>query len=200
VSDWVDTEDPWSSQAIRLDPSWLGSQYDFWHYLDGESQVPVSKPEDVWEWLVGCEKNSDMELFQQRDYWQHPLTFERLRRGDCEDHALWAWRKLGELGISARFYVGRFQWKLESAAPPSFHAWVTFEDESGVTLIESMAAAVEDMARPLEKVCGDYSPHLSVGHYRDTRLYGGFLEYRAWERKNRSRLPSWNRRRPLLGD
>src|SRR5690348_3236184 len=49
----------------------------------------------------------------ERDFWQHPKTFEQLRKGDCEDHALWAWRKLTELGISA--YARRSSKRLSSA-------------------------------------------------------------------------------------
>jgi predicted transglutaminase-like cysteine proteinase len=34
---------------------------------------------------------------------EHPGAFERRRRGDCEDFALWAWRKLAEVGVDAEF-------------------------------------------------------------------------------------------------
>ncbi len=33
--------------------------------------------------------------------------FRGKRRGDCKDHALWAWRKLNELGIAAELVCGQ---------------------------------------------------------------------------------------------
>lgn len=194
VAEWVDHEDVWSFQEVELEPRWLGSRYDFWHYLDGESNVPVESVSDICLWLTECDKRSDLELFRERDYWQHPTTFEQLRTGDCEDHALWAWRKLGELGIPAQFVIGRWQWKPES---PSFHAWVTYEDDSGFHLLESMSVELEGMVRPLASAASDYVPHLSVGHRRMTRIYGGFIQYRIWKRKNRDKLWQGDIHRPL---
>jgi hypothetical protein len=78
-----------------------GSRHDFAWYFQGDSSVHVSSIDDVQDWLLGCEYVSDPELFNEPDFWQHPRTFEQLRRGDCEDHALWAWRKLVELGHDA---------------------------------------------------------------------------------------------------
>jgi hypothetical protein len=45
-------------------------------------------------------------LFGEADFWQHPSTFERLRTGDCEDFAVWAWRKLIELGYDVDLVAG----------------------------------------------------------------------------------------------
>ena len=42
-------------------------------------------------WLLGCVYARDRDLFRNPDYWQHPCNFEGLRKGDCEDFALWAW-------------------------------------------------------------------------------------------------------------
>jgi hypothetical protein len=49
---------------------------------------------DVRNFLVGCTYVSDTELFGKRDYWQPPEDFEKRRKGDCEDFALWTWRQL----------------------------------------------------------------------------------------------------------
>ena len=200
LADWVAHEDVWAFQEMDLPPGWLGSTYDFWHYLDGHSEVRLHRREDIWAWLVECEKKSDLELFSQRDYWQHPLTFEQLRKGDCEDHALWAWRKLGELGFPARFFVGQWQPDGPVGLESGKHAWVTFEDEDGEYLVESMASGVEEMVQPLAKAKPEYTPHLSVGHLRDTRIYGGFLQYREWLRKNRGHLWKGDPYRPLVGE
>ena len=64
-------------------------------------------------------------LFNEIDLWQHPSSFEELRRGDCEDFALWAWRKLAELGIDAEFFVGRIL-SVEEPDVDRQHAWVVF--------------------------------------------------------------------------
>jgi hypothetical protein len=200
VADWVENEDVWAFQEMDVAPGWFGSTYDFWHYLDGDSKVRVGSVEEIWAWLLECEKRSDLALFSQRDYWQHPLTFEHLRMGDCEDHALWAWRKLGELGISARFFTGRWQWNGEVGTEPRLHAWVTFQHDGSEYLVESMAHSADDMVGPLEGAKAEYTPHLSVGHVRDTRVYGGFVQYREWMKKNRGRLWSGDPYRPLLGE
>ena len=84
-----------------------GSRCDFSHYFEGESHVPVSSIDDIVKWLTSCEYVTDLALFHEQDVWQHPAAFEQLRRGDCEDFALWAWRKLAEVGVEAEFYVGR---------------------------------------------------------------------------------------------
>jgi len=65
----------------------------------------------------------DASLFRESDYWQHPHTFEQLRRGDCEDFALWAWRKLIEIGIDADLVIGR---RVPPQSENSRHAWILF--------------------------------------------------------------------------
>src|SRR5258708_38321119 len=65
---------------------------------------------------------SDAEQFHERDVWQQPWAFERRQRGDCEDFALWAWRKLAEIGLDAEFYVGRGMCGAKPAAARQ-HAW-----------------------------------------------------------------------------
>src|SRR5690348_9858416 len=95
----------------------------------------------------------------ERDYWQHPKTFEQLRKGDCEDHALWAWRKLTELGLPAEFYVGR--WRTGKEAQPGFHAWVVFQDGGIQYLLEATGSSRETIVRRLDDVRGDYFPHFA---------------------------------------
>ena len=84
-----------------------GSQRPFAEYFEGESSVRVGSIDGIVAWLQTCEYVTDLELFHKRDVWLHPGAFERLKRGDCEDFALWAWRKLAEIGIDAEFCVGR---------------------------------------------------------------------------------------------
>ena len=93
-------DDPWARSPAVLPTRAFGrgSVRDFRWYFERESEVPVRSIDEVCDWLLGCAYVSDRELFNESDFWQHPGTFERLRQGDCEDYALWAWRKLVELG------------------------------------------------------------------------------------------------------
>ena len=95
----VPVADPWERLNYRVPAKRYGpgSIHDFAWYFEGASGVATSSVEDIQEWLLGCEYVSDPDLFRVADYWQHPRTFEQIRRGDCEDHAIWAWRKLIEL-------------------------------------------------------------------------------------------------------
>jgi len=95
--DW----EPWERLSHGIAPPQFGagSHHDFRWYFEGQSTVSVKDMAAICEWLADCEYVRDP--VHERDFWQHPKTFEQLRKGDCEDHALWAWRKLTELGISA---------------------------------------------------------------------------------------------------
>ncbi|NUO02485.1 MAG: transglutaminase-like cysteine peptidase [Saprospiraceae bacterium] len=86
-----------------------GSQHEFGWYLTGKSEVPIHSLEGVIAWLKTCTYVHDQKLFGKRDHWQHPLEFEKTKQGDCEDHALWAWRKLIELGLRTEFVVGIYK-------------------------------------------------------------------------------------------
>ncbi|MGH7624701.1 MAG: hypothetical protein ACREOJ_05195, partial [Gemmatimonadaceae bacterium] len=117
--------DPWGhlGYAAPLKAFGSGSRKDFSWYFEGESAVEARSIAEIRGWLAGCEYASDSNLFQEPDFWQHPRTFEHLRRGDCEDFALWAWRKLVEMGIDADLVVGRTMPMLEG---DSRHAWIVF--------------------------------------------------------------------------
>ena len=93
-------DDPWErlSVAPRLHMYGSGARLDFPKYLGGPSTVAVTSIEHIQNWLLGCRYERDEVLFAEPYFGQHPTTFEHLRAGDCEDFALWAWRKLIELG------------------------------------------------------------------------------------------------------
>src|SRR5262249_35141964 len=103
----------------------LGSRRQFAQYFEGESRIRTDSIDAIVAWLLTCEYASDRDLFNERDFWQHPSAFEALRRGDCEDFALWAWRKLAEMGIEAEFYVGRVIWGDDPEIVRQ-HAWVIY--------------------------------------------------------------------------
>lgn len=84
--------------------------------------------------------------FHEADFWQHPRTFEHLRKGDCEDHALWAWRKLVEMGYRADLYVG--EWPPDDDSD-GHHAWVVFERDDQRFVLEAIHKSLDVMVRPL---------------------------------------------------
>jgi hypothetical protein len=62
-----------------------------------------------------------------------PEEFERSRKGDCDDFAMYAWRQLLEMGYKARFVGGIV------GDSPVKHAWVTFEKDGKHFLMEPQA-------------------------------------------------------------
>ena len=168
-------DSPWERVALTVPAEAFGpgSHRDFAQYLEGESAVRVRSLDDIVEWLLTCEYASDPDLFNEPDVWQHPTGFEQLRRGDCEDFALWAWRKLAELGIDAEFYVGR----VFMDEPPAVrqHAWVVYRARGTDFLFEPAARSRERMIRRLSAARNDYVPHFSVKRDLRTSAYGGYL-------------------------
>lgn len=143
-----------------------GSRRPFTHYLSGESQVMVQSIEDICHWLQQCEYVRDIELFDQRDVWQHPGEFEALQKGDCEDHALWAWRKLKELNIPAEFVVGRAQW---SETSNGAHAWIAYQENGREYILESTHK--RQLIYPLEAIQERYHPWYSIDQGLKTYRY-----------------------------
>jgi Bacterial transglutaminase-like cysteine proteinase BTLCP len=144
-----------------------GSQQPFAEYFEGASSVRVQSIDDIVAWLQTCEYVTDLEQFQERDVWQHPGAFERLRRGDCEDFALWAWRKLAEIDVDAELVVGRV------ICDDRQHAWVVFRIDGAAFLFEPAARTPSRMIRPLLDAMDDYVPHFAVNHRFDTHAFVG---------------------------
>jgi len=145
------------SEAVHHTRFGAGSRRPFSHYLEGESQVAVRSIDEICSWLKQCKYMRDTELFDQRDFWQHPSQFEELQKGDCEDHALWAWRKLIELNISAELVVGRANW---SESESGAHAWVTYEENGRSYILE--ATHKRQLIYPQETAQKQYHPWFSI--------------------------------------
>jgi Bacterial transglutaminase-like cysteine proteinase BTLCP len=105
--------------------------------------------DDIRRFLQTCRYMSDQAQFGRVDYWMPPEEFERRRRGDCDDFALWTWRQLMRLGYSARFVCGH------GGRYGAGHAWVTFEREGRTFIVEALAAPY-----------GPTFPRLSTLRYR----------------------------------
>jgi hypothetical protein len=148
---YVGDGDPWQSLPHDLPMAMYGEgnlAEDFRCYLEGPSRVGVRSIRTLCAWLRRCKYQSDWRLFGRRDYWQYPAGFEELRRGDCEDHALWAWRKLIELGHEAELMVGR---RDSQAANEDWHAWVVFSENGSRFLLEATSKSQPEMIRPCTK-------------------------------------------------
>jgi len=170
----MNLDDPWKPASYSPGHTLFGSKHDFAWYFEGASDVKVTNVEEVLAWLLRCDYASDEELFHESDFWQHPTTFEATRSGDCEDHALWAWRKLSELGLRADFYVGNVRSE-DGSLSGREHAWVVFEREGESFILEAAVKTRERMVQPLADVREKYVPTASVSESFQTTSYCGYF-------------------------
>jgi len=166
---FIPKRDPWTrvSEGAPIRLFGKGSQRDFSWYLEGESTVQVRSIDDIQDWLLACEYVDDRKLFNEADFWQHPRTFEHLRRGDCEDHALWAWRKLVELGVEAELVSGQQE--------GSGHVWVVLQHNEEPHVFETAAKDRKVMLRPVRLVRHVYRPEASVDGKGERFVYHGYI-------------------------
>ncbi len=151
-----------------------GSRCQFSRYFEGVSCVPARSIDDIVGWLTTCEYVSDVEQFHEPDLWQDPCAFEGRQRGDCEDFALWAWRKLTEIGLEAEFFVGRV---LGGGQAPidRQHAWVVYRAGDDAYLFEPAARDRRQMIQPWSAVKHCYVPHFAVDHRFVTSAFVGCI-------------------------
>jgi len=150
-----------------------GAHHTFEHYFTRASNVEVRTIGDVMGWLLGCEYVSDLEQFNKRDHWQHPVDFEVTRRGDCEDFALWAWRKLVVLGHEAEFMVGK--WIHDGRI--GTHAWVLLTYNGEKFVFESTGRAHERILRPFETTHTHYIPFAAIDNQLRKKVYNGIVHW-----------------------
>lgn len=183
----VVTIDPWDRTRFKVPTTrfGVGSTRDFAWYFERASIVEVTTIEAVCDWLVECEYVRDPDLFGEIDHWQHPADFEVLRKGDCEDHALWAWRKLTELGVPAEFHIGRVRARADREA--HFHAWVVCRQGDTEYLLETTGRDRSEILLRLDDVRAVYEPHCAVertgGAEFRTFAFGGSVVYAGERRK-----------------
>ncbi|HEY7893834.1 MAG TPA: hypothetical protein VIC24_02920, partial [Gemmatimonadaceae bacterium] len=102
--------------------------------------------------------------------------------------ALWAWRKLTELGIPAEFYVGR--WRTAKDCEPGFHAWVVCKRDGIEYLLEATGSDRTTILRPLAEVQQDYIPHFAIDAQFNSSVFGGYMLYLKEELAKRKGKPS----------
>ncbi len=169
------TAAPWpESWDAGLRPQALGrgSSHTFEWYFTRDSTVAVAGVQDIVDWLVECRYVDDKTQFGVDDVWQHPCAFEDRRVGDCEDHALWAWRKLIELGFEARLFsglVGAENGTVER------HVWVNYLANGIESIFEATSKDRNNLVRPFALHSRDYYPYFSVGRDFKIRSHRGNL-------------------------
>jgi hypothetical protein len=129
--------------------SGLRSTFPPGRYLSQPLNTWCSDFADLRSFLSKCKYVSDKEQFGEEDYWQPPDKFEELKKGDCEDFALWTWRQLIHMNYPARFVMGT------ASRYGDGHAWITFEKDGKAFLLEPLGSAV-----------GFRLPRLSVIRYK----------------------------------
>src|SRR5579864_1503566 len=118
---------------------------------------------EVRRFLIGCEYVSDKELFGKNDYWQPPEEFEKRKKGDCEDFALWTWRQLLDMGYEARFIGG------SSGRYGDGHAWVEYFEDGKCFLLEPLYCRLGYTMPRLSTL--RYEPRISVSWDGKTLRY-----------------------------
>jgi hypothetical protein len=170
--------DPWARLSRRppVHAFGPGSRQEFTWYFQGESNVDVRQLDDMLAWLGQCEYTADHVAYQVNDFWQHPRTFELMRRGDCEDFALWAWRKLVELGFDAQFVVG---YAIVGPEAGRRHAWVQFREGDQVYVLEPCQRSAAHAIRPLREVRDSYFPEYGVDARQERFTFAGYAVARS---------------------
>lgn len=170
----VPSDDPWERLLVTppLHEYGSGARLDFARYLTGKSIVTVNSLEEIQEWLRGCQYQNDETLFNERDFWQHPNTFERQRAGDCEDFGIWAWRKLIELDVDADLVAG---YCLNDGELAGRHVWIVYRKEGAEYVFEPTRRTAERAVRPLREVRNQYFPEFGVDRHAKRFAYSGYI-------------------------
>jgi hypothetical protein len=170
----IPVEDAWekSEQYISSKQFGSGCVREWPWFFEGQSSVQVKSVEDICRWLSECRYAHDKAVFNEKDFWQHPVTFETTRTGDCEDHALWGWRKLVELGYAAEFVRGCYfdGRDLHRTA----HAAVIFTQNGRRYFMDAVAKEGRTrMVMPISAARTLFCPECSVDSFFKTHRYAG---------------------------
>jgi hypothetical protein len=172
----VQVDDLWERypKSISAKKFGRGNTHEWAWYHEGKSDVQIKSIKELCRWLDQCRYAYDMALFNEEDYWQHPLTFETTRKGDCEDHALWAWRKLMELGYEAELVIGYYIDDRQHLK--GRHAAVVFGQNKRRYFLDGVRkGGPSKMVFSLAKAADFFCPEISVGADFKTYRYHGSL-------------------------
>ncbi len=104
ITELTGGEDAWLGKKQRH--ANLGNTHPWNRYFNRLLDTKPDTLADIERFLKGCKYRSDQETRSQEDFWEPPDQFEKRRSGDCEDHAIWAWRQLYDLGFRSRLVLG----------------------------------------------------------------------------------------------
>ncbi len=139
---------------------WMfSSSFPMLRYVNQPLDMQCKTLSDVRKFLRKCRYISDYEQFGKIDYWLPPDEFEKTKKGDCEDYALWAWRQMMYLGYKSRYVVGY------SGKYGEGHAWVTIEKEGKYYVVEALASSLGEKLPRLRGIY--YKPEMSVEYDGD---------------------------------
>lgn len=133
----------------------LAQKYPWQEFFEEDLATAPETLACIEDFLSGCTYLSDQETRGELDYWERPEVFEKRRTGDCEDHAIWAWRHLHQMGFRVRFVVGHFR---------TCHAWLHIFTNGRVYLLET----TQKKNRPPETE--QYKPWWSVERTGDDQF------------------------------
>lgn len=119
-------ENQWIGQRRRK--TQLGNTHPWNRYFNRPLKTKPRTLGEIESFLCQCRYLSDQKTRSQSDFWEPPDQFEKRKTGDCEDHAIWAWRHLHDLGYKTRFVLGNCG---------SWHAWVHIFVNGRVYLLEA---------------------------------------------------------------
>ena len=96
----------WEGERRRK--AYLGNTHPWNRYFNKPLRINPKSLADIEASLITCRYLSDQKTRSQSDFWEPPDIFEKRMTGDCEDHAIWAWRQLHQLGYKARLVIGKY--------------------------------------------------------------------------------------------
>lgn len=167
ANEWVTFFQNKTRTPIKFDMFGDGSTRPMDLYLVDKTAVNPTSLDELLAWLKTCTYERDIDQFKSEDYWLLPSEFETRKVGDCEDHALWTWQKLKQLGIPAEFVTGVV---LTPKQTWGGHAWIMFRQEGKLFVLETVNKK-NKMIKPWEEAKKVYKPGLSIDHELNTYHY-----------------------------
>ena len=164
--------DPWERKPWRVSMRLFGLKagQSLRDYFEPESAVPLSNLDDLCTFLLSCQYVPVGEGLGQGDRWMRPHDVEWCRSGDCKAFALWAWRRLVDLGHDAELVCG--EWSPRTGSP-GLHAFVLLHEGQQKYVLETTARSKDAMVQPWEVVRGEYIPAYAVDKSLRTYIYNG---------------------------